>query len=103
MSGAFGVCQFCSRKKALRKNGTLVKHYKDGFSCKGSGELPAEKSLGALRQVIDGLKQRECELTDVYKQSRDSDALDKLTDVICEVNRLQRRLKRLKKRFGHES
>ena len=103
MSSNFGVCQFCNRKKAIRKNGTLVQHYKDGATCRGSGEPPAEQSLDALQRRIHALRLREKTLRDLHGQSKKSEDLLAWADAVSNSVSLERRLKRLKKRFGHNT
>jgi len=57
-----GRCQLCSRRKALRANGTIVAHYTGGGPCEGAGFAPLEETDARLVQLLEKTEREIAEI-----------------------------------------
>ena len=45
------TCQICNRRKSLRADGTIPRHYVQGEPCPGEGAPPLQVDDGRLREL----------------------------------------------------
>lgn len=93
-------CQVCSRRKALRGDGTISRHYYKGGICLGAWEYPYEEGCNALETARDFWRRQaaRCEQQFIqHKERRSNEPLSpgfwqKWSEAVREYSRLHRRL-----------
>ncbi|PQA85844.1 hypothetical protein [Hyphococcus luteus] len=85
----------------MNKSGVIVRHYKDGAPCRGSGALPFEETCAALEAAHATLERRYRQLLKA-RASASLVAAIELGAVVCEMLRLERRIKRWRRTYGRD-